>query len=80
MVNLIILPMMILAGIWFSKSHFPDWLATIASFLPLTALVDGLREIALEGASLASLGFEISVLLGYGIFASIASMRIFKWY
>ena len=80
MVNLIVLPMMILAGVWFSKSHFPEWLSAVARFLPLTALVDGLRDISLEGASLGQLGFEIAVLAAYGVGAALLSTRLFKWY
>src|SRR5262249_46379769 len=39
MTNLISLPMMIVAGVWFSRANFPDFLANAARFLPLTALV-----------------------------------------
>jgi ABC-type multidrug transport system permease subunit len=78
--NLISLPMMILSGVWFSRGNFPDWMAAPASFLPLSALVDGLRRIALEGGSLASVTREASILLVYAIAAGVAAKSLFKWY
>lgn len=78
--NLISLPMMIVAGVWFSRANFPSWIAEPARYLPLTALVDGLRRIALEGGSLASVGFEASVLGAYLVAATLAAKSLFKWY
>jgi ABC-type multidrug transport system permease subunit len=78
--NLISLPMMIVSGVWFSRVNFPDWMASAARVLPLTALVDGLRRIALEGAPLSSLGFEIGVLVAYLVGGALAARALFKWY
>ena len=61
-INLITLPMIMLSGVFFSKSNLPDWLARIVDYLPLTALVDALRKVALEGQGLLSLHFEIGVM------------------
>jgi len=78
--NLISLPMMMLSGVFFSKNNFPDWLATATSYLPLTALNDGLRRIALEGQPLSGLGFEIAVLMVYLIVPAVITQRLFKWF
>lgn len=78
--NLISLPMMMLSGVFFSKNNFPDWLQTATSFLPLTALNDGLRKIALEGLPLSALTLELSVLGLYAVIAALAAQRLFKWY
>lgn len=78
--NLISLPMMMLSGVFFSKNNFPDWLITATSYLPLTALNDGLRRIALEGQPLHSLGFELAVLSFYLIVPAIVTQRLFKWF
>jgi ABC-2 type transport system permease protein len=80
MINLATLPMMIVAGVWFSRSNFPDWISSSARFLPLTPLVDGLRRVALEGANLADISFEITVLGVYAIVAAVAAKLIFRWY
>jgi ABC-type multidrug transport system permease subunit len=80
MTNLITVPMIMLSGVFFSKNNFPDWLRQATDYLPLTALNDALRKIALEGQSLAELGFEISVLITYFVVATVLSTRIFRWY
>lgn len=78
--NLILLPMMVLSGVWFGRSNMPEWLADAARWLPLTPVVDGLRRVALEGATLAELGFEVGLLAAYFAAATVAARRAFKWY
>lgn len=78
--NLISLPMIMLSGVFFSKHNFPDWLRIFSEYLPLTALNDGLRKIALEGQGLANLGFELSVLGVYFVVAALSAVKLFKWY
>jgi ABC-type multidrug transport system permease subunit len=80
MTNLITLPMMIVAGVWFSLANFPDWIAGPARYLPLTALVDALRRIALEGAGVAAVGRELGVLAAYLVAATVGAKVLFKWY
>lgn len=78
--NLISLPMIMLSGVFFSKNNFPDWLQTATSYLPLTALNDALRKIALEGQSLQQLSFEMLVLITYTVIGGFIAHRAFKWY
>lgn len=80
MTNLLTLPMLLVSGVWFSRTNFPDWLSEAVRWLPLTALVDGLRRIALEGAGLASLGFELGVLGVFFVVCTAAATALFKWY
>ncbi|MEZ4741021.1 MAG: ABC transporter permease [Bdellovibrionota bacterium] len=78
--NLIALPMMMLSGVWYSRAGFPNWLAQIIDYLPLTPLVDSLRKIALEGVSILRLGPEIAVLIVYLVVATIFAKRRFVWF
>ncbi len=78
--NLISLPMMMLSGVFFSKNNFPDWLREATAYLPLTALNDGLRKIALEGLSILELGPEIAVLGFYTVICAVIAQRLFKWF
>jgi ABC-2 type transport system permease protein len=78
--NLIMLPMMFLGGVWYSKAHFPDWLQVVANLLPITPLIDGLRAVALEGAGLSDLTFELTLLTVYTVIFALLSKRAFKWY
>lgn len=79
-INLATLPMMMLAGVWFSRSNFPAWIAGPAKFLPLTPLVDGLRRVALEGARLTDISFELTVLAVYALVSAVVAKILFKWY
>lgn len=78
--NLLSLAMIMLSGVFFSKSNFPQWMQEIVNFLPLTALNDGLRKIALEGVHLQALSFELGVLSIYFFICSVLATRFFKWY
>ena len=44
--------MWVLSGVFFSSSNFPAVVQPVIHALPLTALVDALRAVVLEGASL----------------------------
>jgi ABC-2 type transport system permease protein len=80
LINLVTIPSMMLSGVFFSKNNFPDWLLPFINALPLTALNDGLRKIALEGQPLWDLGFESLVLGVYLVGALVISRFLFKWY
>lgn len=80
MANLIMLPMMFLSGVFFSKNNLPDWLRGIVDYLPLTLLNDGLRKIANEGQPFTAVGLELTLLGLYTIVFAIAAKRMFRWY
>jgi ABC-2 type transport system permease protein len=77
--QLIQFPMLFLSGVFFPREGFPAWLQKVTDYLPLTYLVDGLRKIATEGASLWALRGDIIGLVVWGIIVSIIAVRIFRW-
>jgi len=77
--NLIMILLMLLSGIWFSRGNFPIWLQNLSVFSPLSALVDALRKIALEGESLFQLTPEVSILLVYSLIFIGLSRKTFRW-
>ena len=81
LVNLILLPMWIGSGVFFSASRFPAVLQPFVQALPLTAIVDALRAIILEGAPLASpqVASELGILAAWGIVPCAIALRIFRW-
>ncbi len=79
-INIITIPMMLLSGVFFSKSNFPEWSLNFINLLPLTALTDGLRKVALEGLPFNAINYEVSLLSLYLVIATIAAKRSFKWY
>lgn len=77
--NLVQLPMWVLSGAFFSYERFPEWLHGPIRALPLTALVDGLRAIFNDGASLLNLGSQLVVLLVWGGVGFLVALRTFRW-
>jgi ABC-type multidrug transport system permease subunit len=86
LMNMIMLPMWLLSGVFFSSERFrvtderfPDLFLPIIKALPLTALNDALRSVMLEGRSLVSLPIELAILAGYAIVTFALAMWWFRW-
>lgn len=80
LINLVILPMILLSGIYFSYHNFPDPLITVIELLPLTILVNDLRSIFLEGATLFDILPVAGALSAIGVVFFVLGLRIYKWY
>jgi ABC-2 type transport system permease protein len=79
LINIVMMPMWILSGVFFSYERFPATVQTFIKLLPLTALNDALRATILEGASLVSQTGRISVLVAWGAVSFILALRWFRW-
>lgn len=79
LMNLGMIPMWILSGVFFSSSNFPDVIQPVIQALPLTATNDALRAIVLDGASLGAVSGEIAILLGWGLGCFTVALKIFRW-
>jgi ABC-type polysaccharide/polyol phosphate export permease len=77
--NLVMLPMWVLSGIFFSSERFPDFLQPYIRVLPLTALNNSLRAVMLDGATLASQWAEMLTLALWGGLSFALALRIFRW-
>jgi ABC-2 type transport system permease protein len=77
--NLITLPQMFLSGVFFSIDSMPELLQPIASVLPLSFVVSGLREIIVNGLSLAQ---QIPTMIGLAVWLAISlflAIKLFVW-
>ncbi len=79
-ISFVTTPMMILSGIFFSYSGFPDWAIKFIKVLPLTKFTDEARAIINEGAGLLDVADGIFVLTLFGVICFIAGLKIYKWY
>ena len=77
--NVVMMPMWLLSGSFFSAARFPDFAQPFIRLLPLTALNDALRAVMNEGASLAANTGRIAVMLAWGLVSFIIALRIFRW-
>ncbi|OLD02827.1 MAG: hypothetical protein AUI89_02380 [Gemmatimonadetes bacterium 13_1_40CM_3_65_8] len=79
LMNLVMLPMWILSGTFFSYSRFPDAMIPFVKALPLTALNDALRAVMIDGAALATLGAPLAIVIAWGAVSFVIALRIFRW-
>jgi ABC-type multidrug transport system permease subunit len=79
LMNLIMMPMFVFSGIFFSSDRFPDWLQPAIHALPLTPLNDALRAVIIEGADLASQAGRLAYLAVFAAGCFGLSQRWFRW-
>ena len=77
--NVVMAPMWICSGIFFAASNFPEPLQPFIQALPLTALVDALRAVMLDGDGLLAIGPELLIVAAWGAASFVLALRIFKW-
>lgn len=79
LMNLVILPMWVLSGTFFSAARFPDFAQPFIKALPLTAVNDALRAIMNEGVPLSATALEIGILVAWALASFTLALRIFRW-
>ena len=78
-INVIVMPMTVLSGVFFSTARFPEAIQPLIAALPLTALNDALRGIYNDGATLAAVGGELAIVTAWGVGAFLLALRWFRW-
>ncbi|HEY1858830.1 MAG TPA: ABC transporter permease [Gemmataceae bacterium] len=79
LMNLVMLPMWLLSGTFFSAKRFPDAVQPIIQALPLTQLNNALREVMLEGASFAEVAWRMAILAALALGCFLLALRWFRW-
>jgi len=79
LMNLAMLPMWILSGVFFSATRFPTVIQPIVRALPLTAAIDALRGNMLQGVGLTQMVLPVTTLLVWLVVTFVVSLRIFRW-
>jgi ABC-2 type transport system permease protein len=80
LINIVVLPMMLLSGVYFSYHNFPESIIPYIQMLPLTMLADSIRSIFIEGAGFTQVYVPMLSLCGIGVVFFIFGLKIFKWY
>jgi len=79
LMNLVMLPMWIFSGVFFSASRFPDAIQPLIQALPLTAVIDALRSNILRGAGWQSVAPELAIILAWMVVSFVLALRLFRW-
>jgi ABC-type multidrug transport system permease subunit len=77
--NLVMVPMWVFSGIFFSTERFPAAIQPFIQALPLTALNDALRGVMLDGAGLLALGPQLLNLTLWGVVSFAVALKVFRW-
>ena len=77
--NLVMVPMWIFSGIFFSTERFPANIQPFVQALPLTALNDALRGVMLQGTGLLPLLPELAALAVWGAISFLLALKFFRW-
>ena len=79
LMNLVMVPMWLGSGIFFSTERFPDAMQPVIQALPLTALIDALRAVMLDGAGVTAIAGEAAILALWAVVSFFAALRFFRW-
>ena len=79
LMNLVMLPMWVLSGVFFSASRFPAAVQPLVRALPLTAAIDAMRGNMLQGLNLGQEMAPVAIMLAWFVVPFAISLRIFRW-
>ena len=79
MLNVVMMPMWLLSGVFFSSANFPDRAQPFIRVLPLTALIDALRGVMIDGASMVGVGVDLMILAAWGVTSFALALTWFRW-
>ena len=80
LINVATFPMYLCSGVFFSTARFPEWTQPFIKLLPLTALIDGLRAVMIDGAGILQLTSPLLVLSVWGLLCFAGALKLFKWH
>ena len=83
--NAITLPMAFLSGAFFPLDNAPGWVQSLAKALPLSYLIEGLKDVMVRGQGPSAIVVPLIVLIVLIVliaFAAVAGgigLRLFRW-
>lgn len=77
--NVAMMPMYFLSGVFFSYERFPEFMHPFIRLLPLTALNDALRGITNDAQTLPMIAPQLAVLAGWAVLSFVLALRFFRW-
>jgi len=79
LMNVVMMPMWIASGVFFSSQKFPDMMQPFIKALPLTAVIDALRANMLQGANLARMAPQVGIILFWLVICFALALKLFRW-
>ncbi len=79
LMNLTMMPMWVLSGVFFSASNFPKAAQPVIQALPLTATINALRGTMLQGAGWSEVAPALAIVSAWLVVSFALAMRLFRW-
>jgi ABC-type multidrug transport system permease subunit len=79
LMNVVMMPMWICSGVFFSYERFPDAVKPLIRALPLTALNDALRAVVNDGYGFTQIAPQLGILLAWTVVSAVVGLKIFRW-
>jgi ABC-type multidrug transport system permease subunit len=79
LMNLVMVPMWLFSGVFFSSKRFPDAAQWFIQALPLTQLINALRDVILRGAGLLDVVPALLILAVWAVATFLLALKIFRW-
>jgi ABC-type multidrug transport system permease subunit len=79
LMNLIMMPMWVLSGVFFSSTNFPKVAQPLIQALPLTATINALRATMLQGAGWATVAPSLAIVATWLVVSFTLALRLFRW-
>jgi ABC-type multidrug transport system permease subunit len=79
LMNVVMMPMWIASGVFFSSQKFPDMMQPFIKALPLTAVIDALRANMLQGSNLAQMAPQVGVIAFWLVICFALALKLFRW-
>ncbi len=79
LMNLVMMPMWLLSGVFFSTDRYPKEMQPLIQALPLTQLTSALRAVIIEGAGIATVWPSILILAAWALVTFFLALRFFRW-
>ena len=79
LLNVVMMPMWLLSGVFFSSANFPERAQPFIRALPLTALNDALRGVMIDGSSVVGVASQLGILAVWAVVSFALALTWFRW-
>ena len=79
LMNVTMMPMWVLSGVFFSSNNFPKVAQPFIQALPLTATINALRATMLQGAGWSAVAPSLAIISAWLVVSFTVALRLFRW-
>ncbi|HEY2026069.1 MAG TPA: ABC transporter permease [Gemmatimonadaceae bacterium] len=79
LMNLTMMPMWVLSGVFFSSANFPKAAQPFIQALPLTATINALRATMLQGVGWSAIAPSVAIVAAWLVATFALALKLFRW-